>query len=78
MARVFLIYAVAVLTVAVVVVSGSPATMTLERAFPSNDGVELSHLRARDMFRHRRMLKSSNVSVVDFSVQGTFNPYEVG
>lgn len=76
MAAAFLIYMV-VLEAAAAAVYGSPATLTLERAFPSNHGVELSQLRARDMFRHRRMLQSSN-GVVDFPVEGTFNPYEVG
>ena len=56
---------------------GSPASLTLERAFPTNHGVELSQLRARDALRHRRMLQSSN-GVVDFSVQGTFDPFQVG
>ncbi|KAG4978616.1 hypothetical protein AAZX31_13G302500 [Glycine max] len=56
---------------------GSPASLTLERAFPTNHTVELSQLRARDALRHRRMLQSSN-GVVDFSVQGTFDPFQVG
>ncbi|KAG5140829.1 hypothetical protein JHK84_034597 [Glycine max] len=59
------------------VAGGSPATLTLERAFPTNHGVELSQLRARDELRHRRMLQSSS-GVVDFSVQGTFDPFQVG
>lgn len=59
------------------VVEGSPVTLTLERAFPSNHGVELSQLRARDSLRHRRMLQSTNY-VVDFPVKGTFDPSEVG
>uniref|UniRef100_I1LKX4 Peptidase A1 domain-containing protein n=1 Tax=Glycine max TaxID=3847 RepID=I1LKX4_SOYBN len=58
-------------------VVGSPVTLTLERAFPSNDGVELSELRARDSLRHRRMLQSTNY-VVDFPVKGTFDPSQVG
>ncbi|XP_061345392.1 aspartic proteinase 36 [Gastrolobium bilobum] len=70
-------FSVALLLAAAAVVSGSPATLTLERAFPSNHGVELSQLRARDMLRHRRMLQSSN-GVVDFPVQGTFDPFQVG
>ncbi|KAK7267986.1 hypothetical protein RIF29_20668 [Crotalaria pallida] len=76
MTSAFEIYLAAVV-LTVVVVSGSPATLKLERAFASNHGVELSQLRARDLFRHRRMLQSSN-GVVDFSVQGTFNPFQVG
>ncbi|KAJ7947912.1 aspartic proteinase-like protein 2 [Quillaja saponaria] len=54
-----------------------PATLTLERAFPSNHGVELNQLRARDKVRHGRMLQSSG-GVVDFSVDGTFDPFLVG
>ena len=56
---------------------GFPMSMTLERAFPSNHGVDLSELRARDNLRRGRMLQSSN-GVVDFSVAGTFDPYQVG
>ncbi|XP_027342476.1 aspartic proteinase-like protein 2 [Abrus precatorius] len=76
MAAAFAIF-VALIAAAVAVGFGSPATLTLERAFPTNHGVELSHLRARDMLRHRRMLQSSS-GVVDFAVQGNANPLEVG
>ncbi|CAJ1955832.1 unnamed protein product [Sphenostylis stenocarpa] len=65
------------LVAAAAVAAGSPATLTLERAFPTNHGVELNQLRARDELRHRRMLQSSN-GVVDFSVQGTYDPFQVG
>ncbi|CAJ2662423.1 unnamed protein product [Trifolium pratense] len=57
------------------VISGSsPATLTLERAFPSNHIIELNQLRARDT--HRRILKSSSNSSVAFDVDGTnfYNP----
>ena len=57
-----------------VVLCSFPATMTLERAFPTNHKVKLSHLRARDRVRHGRMLSG----VIDFPVAGTFNPYIVG
>lgn len=77
MAGAFLVSVVLLLSAAAAV-AGSPATLNLERAFPTNHGVELSHLRARDMFRHRRMLSESSNGVVDFSVQGTFDPYQVG
>lgn len=64
----------------------SPATATavlpLERAFPtSNGGVELSQLKARDRVRHGRMLQqqqSFSNGVVDFSVEGTYDPFLVG
>ncbi|KAI9086161.1 hypothetical protein K1719_031882 [Acacia pycnantha] len=55
---------------------GFQTSLTLKRAFPSNHGVELSQLRAQDGLRHRRMLQSSN-GVVDFSVSGTFDPFQV-
>ncbi|XP_061361836.1 aspartic proteinase 36-like [Gastrolobium bilobum] len=58
-------------------VSGFPVTLKLERAFPSNHGVELSELRAWDTVRHRRMLQSTNY-VVDFPVKGASDPSQVG
>ncbi|CAK9186792.1 unnamed protein product [Ilex paraguariensis] len=67
----------AVLLPAAVVLCGFPATMTLERAFPTSHGIELSQLRARDRVRHGRMLQSLN-GVVDFPVQGTYDPFLVG
>ncbi|KAI9076240.1 hypothetical protein K1719_041813 [Acacia pycnantha] len=75
MAAAFL-FTVALLLAATVAL-GFPASLTLERAFPSNHGVELSQLRARDGLRHRRMLQSSH-GVVDFPVSGTFDPFQVG
>ncbi|KAL6967117.1 hypothetical protein U1Q18_032921 [Sarracenia purpurea var. burkii] len=67
----------AVVFPAAVVLCGFPATLTLERAFPTSHGLELSQLRERDMVRHRRILQSSP-GVVDFPVEGTFDPYLVG
>ncbi|KAF4347683.1 hypothetical protein G4B88_011100 [Cannabis sativa] len=60
------------------VLYGFPATMNLERAFPTNHRVELSQLRARDRLRHGRLLQSTGESFVDFPVAGSFNPYLVG
>lgn len=68
------------------VLSGIPATLRLERAFPTSHGVELSQLRARDAARHPRILEESSSSsststpggVIDFSVEGTYDPYRVG
>ncbi|XP_017253489.1 aspartic proteinase 36 isoform X1 [Daucus carota subsp. sativus] len=60
-----------------VVLCGFPATLTLERAFPTSHGVELSQLRARDSARHGRLLESSG-GVIDFPVDGTYDPYRVG
>ncbi|KAL5081848.1 hypothetical protein RYX36_010269 [Vicia faba] len=75
MAVVFVI--LLVMLTAATVISGSPVTLTLERAFPTNHGVEMNQLRARDLLRHRRILQSSN-GVVDFDVHGTFDPFQVG
>lgn len=73
--RAKILMAVAVLlSCAAVVLCSFPATLTLERAFPTNHKVQLSQLRARDRVRHGRMLSG----VVDFPVGGTFNPYLVG
>ena len=68
---------VAVLLSVAMLVCGFPATLTLERAFPTNHGVELNQLKARDRIRHGRMLQSSN-GVIDFPVEGTFDPFQVG
>lgn len=67
-----------ILPAAFVICGGFPATLTLERAFPTNNGVEISKLRARDMARHGRILKSSDDRIIDFPVQGTYDPYLVG
>lgn len=77
MAVVFIFTAI-LLTAATVIVSGSPATLTLERAFPTNHGIELNQLKARDLLRHGRFLQSSSNGVVDFAVHGTFDPFQVG
>ncbi|KAL5543703.1 hypothetical protein UlMin_007487 [Ulmus minor] len=54
-----LLIAATLLQATAVVLCGIPATMTLERAFPTNHGVPMSQLRARDKIRHGRMLQSS-------------------
>ncbi|KAG8644690.1 aspartic proteinase 39 isoform X2 [Manihot esculenta] len=59
------------------VFSSFPATLTLERGIPPSHRLELNQLRMRDGFRHRRILQSAG-GVVDFPVQGTFNPFLVG
>ncbi|KAL1323544.1 hypothetical protein HN51_033846 [Arachis hypogaea] len=57
----------------------SPVTLPLERAFPTNHGVELSQLKAWDSVRHRRLLQQTTTTyVVDFPVRGTFDPSQVG
>ncbi|XP_034913655.1 aspartic proteinase 36 isoform X2 [Populus alba] len=51
----------------------------LERTFPlNNHGLELHQLRARDRLRHARLLQGFVGGVVDFSVQGSSDPYLVG
>ncbi|KAG5515649.1 hypothetical protein RHGRI_036630 [Rhododendron griersonianum] len=61
---------------AAVVVCGFPAALTLERAFPrTGHGLALNQLKERDRVRHRRILQSG---VVDFPVEGTYDPYLVG
>ncbi|KVI09304.1 Aspartic peptidase [Cynara cardunculus var. scolymus] len=69
-----------VLLQAAVVLCGFPATLTLERAFPVNHRIELSQLRDRDSLRHRRILQQQSPpgGVVDFPVEGTYDPYRVG
>ncbi|KAK4760575.1 hypothetical protein SAY87_005468 [Trapa incisa] len=56
---------------------GFPATLTLERGFPLDHRVELARLVHRDRVRHGRFLQSSG-GVIDYQVQGTFDPFEVG
>ncbi|CAJ2678061.1 unnamed protein product [Trifolium pratense] len=60
---VIFIITAAILTTA----AASPLALTLERAFPSNNGIDLDQLRARDTTRHGRILKSSK-DVVYFDV----------
>ncbi|KAK9061581.1 hypothetical protein SSX86_018763 [Deinandra increscens subsp. villosa] len=70
-----------VLSQTAVVLCEFPSILTLERAFPANHRTELSQLRNRDSLRHGRILQSSSSSsggVVDFPVDGTYDPYRVG
>ncbi|KAK2448883.1 aspartic proteinase [Trifolium repens] len=66
-------FTAAILTAATVT-SASPLTLTLERAFPTNHGMDLDQLRARDMLRHGRLLRSSSGAVDFFHVSGTIIP----
>ncbi|KAF2289815.1 hypothetical protein GH714_038780 [Hevea brasiliensis] len=52
--------------------------LPLHRAFPLNHTLGLDQLRARDSVRHARLLQSFVGGVVDFSVQGSPDPYLVG
>lgn len=73
MITVAILFAVTLLSAA-----ASPVTLTLERAFPSNHGVQLNELKALDSFRHRsRFLQSTNY-VVDFPVKGSFDTTKAG
>lgn len=69
---------VAVVASVVMLSDGFPTTMTLKRAFPVSQQVEMSRLIARDKARHGRLLQSTASDVVDFPVDGTFNPFTVG
>lgn len=62
------------------VVCSFPGTLKLERAFSHDDAVELSVIRNRDDLRHRRLLQqdSTNDDAIDFTLQGTYDPYRVG
>ncbi|KAK3043612.1 hypothetical protein RJ639_001674 [Escallonia herrerae] len=75
---VVLVILAALLQAVVALCGGFPATLQLERAFPTSHGVELSQLRSRDRARHGRILQSSGGGVVDFPVEGTYDPYLVG
>lgn len=67
-----LILAVLALLVQVSVVYS--VVLPLERAFPLNQPVQLSQLRARDRVRHYRILQG----VVEFPVQGSSDPFLIG
>lgn len=57
---------------------GIHGVLTLERAFPIDEEVELDVIKARDRARHARILQSFSGGIVDFQVVGTFDPYVVG
>ncbi|KAL2481322.1 Eukaryotic aspartyl protease family protein [Abeliophyllum distichum] len=57
---------------------GVKRVLTLERAFPVDQKVELAALKARDRARHARILQSFAGGIVDFPVVGTSDPYLVG
>ncbi|RDX99715.1 Polyadenylate-binding protein 7, partial [Mucuna pruriens] len=68
-----------VVEVATVACGGLAGTLLpLERAIPLNQRVELEALRARDRARHGRILQGGVSGIVDFSVQGTSDPYFAG
>lgn len=57
---------------------GIQGVLTLQRAFPIDEKVELDVIEARDRARHARILQSFSGGIVDFQVVGTFDPYVVG
>ncbi|KAE8098425.1 hypothetical protein FH972_016491 [Carpinus fangiana] len=73
-----LLAAFAAMLVSVVYCVLPPTLLPLERAFPLTRRVELDRLRARDRARHARFLRGAVSGVVDFSVQGSSDPYFVG
>jgi hypothetical protein len=75
---VLLLAAFAAVLVSVVYCVLPPTLLPLERAFPLTRRVELDRLRARDRARHARFLRGTVGGVVDFSVQGSSDPYFVG
>ncbi|XP_011094460.1 aspartic proteinase-like protein 2 isoform X1 [Sesamum indicum] len=58
--------------------AGIQRVLTLERAFPLRERVELEVIKARDRARHARILQSFSGGIVDFPVLGTSDPYVVG
>ncbi|XP_048233802.1 aspartic proteinase 36 isoform X2 [Ricinus communis] len=74
-----ILIAAVLLPATVVLCYSFPTMLTLERGIPASHKLELSQLKERDSFRHRRILQSTTSGgVVDFPVQGTFNPFLVG
>ncbi|KAK6140063.1 hypothetical protein DH2020_026198 [Rehmannia glutinosa] len=73
-------FAIAAATVVSAVSGGAGIhrVLTLERAFPVQEKVELEVITARDRARHARMLQSFSGGIVDFPVLGTSDPYVVG
>ncbi|KAL0369587.1 UNVERIFIED_CONTAM: Aspartic proteinase-like protein 2 [Sesamum angustifolium] len=80
-ARILVVGAALFLSVAVGVVVGGEGegkglVLSLERV--THEGMGLSQLRHRDRVRHGRFLQQQTFGVVDFPVQGTYDPYLVG
>ncbi|CAA3003292.1 aspartic ase 2 [Olea europaea subsp. europaea] len=79
----FLVMAVAAVVATAAFMSAESAggvkrVLTLERAFPADQKVELEALKARDRVRHARILQNFAGGIVDFPVVGTSDPYLVG
>lgn len=80
----FLVMAAVLALAAAAVVSalsgggGFQRVLTLERAFPVEERVDLEVIKARDRARHARMLQGFSGGIVDFPVGGTSDPYAFG
>ncbi|KAL8504978.1 hypothetical protein ACS0TY_016251 [Phlomoides rotata] len=57
---------------------GFQRVLTLERAFPVEEKVDLEAIKARDRARHARTLQSFSGGIVNFPVGGTSDPYAFG
>ncbi|KAE8733077.1 hypothetical protein F3Y22_tig00001644pilonHSYRG00579 [Hibiscus syriacus] len=76
MAAVFAAWIVITILEAAIVMGGFQPALKLERRIPLvSHELELSRLRERDRLRHGRLLQSSSGGVVDFPVQGTYDPF---
>ncbi|CAL5422260.1 unnamed protein product [Camellia sinensis] len=72
----FILAFIAAAADSVVYGGGFPASLlTLERAFPANQHVELEVLRARDRSRHARILQGVVSGVVNFSLLGNSDQF---
>ncbi|GER34422.1 eukaryotic aspartyl protease family protein [Striga asiatica] len=74
-----LVVAALLLTAAAVGAEGEGLVLSLERA--NHIGLGVSQLRERDRVRHGRFLQQQQhqaLGIVDFPVQGTYDPYLVG
>ncbi|GLT80814.1 hypothetical protein SLA2020_522320 [Shorea laevis] len=60
-----------------IVLGEFPTSFKLQRTTPSSQQLNLSQLIARDAARHRRLLTSSG-GVVNFSLNGEYNPFITG
>ncbi|KAL3628414.1 hypothetical protein CASFOL_027460 [Castilleja foliolosa] len=72
-------FAAVTLVTAVSAAAGIQRVLTLERAFPLEEKIELEEIKVRDSARHARAaLQSFSGGIVDFPVRGTSDPYAVG
>ncbi|KAM7257755.1 hypothetical protein ACFE04_013496 [Oxalis oulophora] len=67
------------LSTALLVNAAFPQILNLERSIPPTHQMKLSQLRLRDRLRHGRLLLHSRLNgVVDFPLDGTYDPFIVG